>query len=658
MSLGELKNICDLRGIKTIAIVDDLFNIIPEPGNLDRGQYHDFRKKYNKDQDLKRAVASISGTEPQDLPSFDDLDEGDLAPLWNCVCKIRFGKGELDAGYSDTLHDLFNRHSDDVLGALNTVVDLFLLFHRDLGREVTVHGADFEVEEITEAEIVVIDYFLEPNITKEDACDQTSRLVIKVVEAAREVKKAIPSFLLVSSRPQEIDIEEFRNHAKLMKSRFRFFSKEALRTGGVKDMVNLHNLIDASDHTEKIERLIEDWRRGAREAVNSVCKQMLTLDVSDLVYLDCFRLMPEGTSIASYLRWFFTASLNAKITGNLTKNLWQEADTLNLFSVVDESGQVDQSALVKTFDGPSDAIARAYCDILFDETRGSGDFAFPAELSKSNLVEGDLFVCTEDPDKEDYEDVEVRLIMTPSCDLISRTRNENPSAESVLLLPGTLKRVEQGDIENNFAGDFFVGMSGHDEGQLFQIKWDFDHPISVDWSEMCKEGPGRNFRRLGRIRDLYFHRVREKFTNHFNRIGIAAAPLFPHSRSGKVFIKVGKKPHSVMEFSSEDLFVWEIGPIRVKGESKKKYLCQGSPRFIDQLAEVLNSFQSEDAKLVGSAKRSAKHLENTRTYMDIQKPMTLGLRGENDVVEFKRVEKPSRLNLRPKSDLTIVTFID
>ena len=654
MSLGELKNICDLRGIKSIAIVDDIFNI-PEPDNLDREQYYNFRQRYNTDQDMKQAVASISGVELQDLPGFDDLEEDDLAPLWDCMCKVQLGEDELRIDYIDTLRDLFKKHFED----LNTIVALFSLFHKDLGREVTVHGTDFDAEKVAEAEIVVVDYFLEHNISKDEACEQTSHLVIDVVQAARKVKQTVPSFLLVSSSPDDIAVEEFRKSAKLMKSRFRFFSKEALRTGGVKDMVNLHNLIDASDHTDKIERLIEDWRKGASEAVNSVCKQMLALDVSDLVYLDCFRLMPEGTSIANYLRWFLTASLKAKITGNLTKDLWQEADTLNLFSVVDESGQVDQSALVKTFDGPSDAIARAYCNILFDETRGSGDLAFPAELSKSNLVEGDLFVCTKDSGKEDYEGVEVRLVMTPSCDLISRTRNENPSAKSVLLLPGTMKRVKQGDIENNFAGDFFVSMAGHDEGQLFQIKWDFDHPISVDWSEMCKEGPGGNFRRLGRIRDLYFHRVKEKFTNHFTRIGIAAAPLFPHSRSGKVLIKVGKKSHeSVMEFSSEDPFVWEIGPVRVKGESKKKYLYQGSPRFIDQLAEVLNSIQSEDANLADSAKRSAKHLENTRTYMDIQKPMTLGPRGENDVVEFNKVVKHSELTLKSKSDLVIVTFID
>ena len=653
MSLGELKNICDLRGIRSIAIVDDIFNT-PEPDNLDRGQYYNFSQRYNTDQDMKQAVASISGMESQNLPGFDDLEEDDLAPLWDCICKVQLGEDELRIDYIDALRDLFKKHFED----LTTIVALFSLFHKELGRDVTVHGTDFDAEKIAEAEIVVVDYFLEHNISKDEACEQTSHLVIDVVQAARKAKQTVPSFLLVSSSPSDIEVEEFRKSAKLMKSRFRFFSKEALRTGGVKDMVNLHNLIDASDHTEKIERLIEDWQEGASEAVNSVCKQMLTLDISDLVYLDCFRLMPEGTSIANYLRWFLMASLNAKVTGNLTKNLWQEADTLNFFGVVDESGQLDQSALVITFTGPSDAIACAYCDILFDETRGSGDCAFPAELSKNNLVEGDLFVCTKDPGKEDYEGVEVRLVMTPSCDLISRARNENPSAKSVLLLPGTLKKQKQGDIENNFVGDFFVRMVGHDERQLFQIKWDFNHPISIDWSEMCKEGPGRNFKRLGRIRDLYFHRVREKFINRFTRIGIAAAPLFPHPRSGEVFIKYGKKTHSVMEFSSEDLFVWEIGPVRVKGESKKKYLCQGSPRFIDQLTEVLNSIQSEDAKLVGSAKRSAKHLENTRTYMDIQKPMTLGPRGENGVVEFKRVEKPSELNSRPKSNLIIVTFID
>ena len=68
-------------------------------------------------------------------------------------------------------------------------------------------------------------------------------------------------------------------------------------------MVNLHDLIDASGRTETIERLIDDWQRGAQTAISAVRKRMLSLDISDFAYLDCYRLKHEDKSVAQYLRW-------------------------------------------------------------------------------------------------------------------------------------------------------------------------------------------------------------------------------------------------------------------------------------------------------------------------------------------------------------------
>ena len=447
MEVTELKNICDERKIKKIAMVDDVFDV-PAQNYLDRDQYSNFRRRYNPDRELKRAVTWVSGMNAEELPRFEDLSEDILNPLWKSVWKSRINGRRLKAEHSAALENLFLKHSHNVLGMLDTVVKLLSLFRNHLGKSVTVHGTDFEADEVAKAEIVLVDYFLGQNLDKDEYLRRASQVVKDVVAAARSKNRTIPSFLLVSSRPQEIDIEEFRDCAELMKSRFRFFPKESLNTFRVEDMINLHDLIDASNHTEKIERLIEDWWKGANESASSVREQMLRLDVSDLVYLDCFRLMPEGTSIANYLRWFLTALLNAKITSNLTKSLWQDADTLKLFSVVDESGYLDQNTLVKTFDGPSDIIAHAYGNILFDKTRGAENYAFPTQLSGCDLVEGDLFVCPKGQKQKSYEDAEVRLVMTPSCDLIPRVGNKEPSAKSVLLLPGILNK---GNHENKRA---------------------------------------------------------------------------------------------------------------------------------------------------------------------------------------------------------------
>ena len=130
-----------------------------------------------------------------------------------------------------------------------------------------------------------------------------------------------------------------------------------------------------------------------------------------------------------------------------------------------------------------------------------------------------------------------------------------------------------------------------------------------------------------------------------------------------MLIKVenGKKCFkTVMCFSPKDQFVWEIGPVRItlNGRTNEKYVYQASRQFIDKLSEILVHLQIEKPELKGSAERSAGHLKNMQTYMDLVKPMVPGPRGEGNVVEVKKAVKSSNVILNSNSDILIVTFID
>ena len=661
MSLDDLKNICHKREIKKIAIVDDVFDV-PTPDGLNRVNYAKFRQNYNTNNKLRRSVTWVSGEDLEDLPGFDNLHENELAPLWMSTWKPELGGRKLNAQNADALLALFKGHDDDVLGMLTPINELFSLFHNILELSVNVYGTDFDADDIAKAQVVVLDYYLEHNLNKQESLAKVTEVVIAVVKAARNAKRSVPSFLLVSSMPDAVDIEAFSNRAGLMKSRFRFFSKERLLTPRVEDMVSLYDLIDASDRTEIVEQLITDWGKGADQAISAVRERILKLDVSDLVYLDCFRLTHEGTSISNYLLWFLTASLNASVTRNLTKKLWLRADNLKLFSVIDSDGKPDPKTLANTYEGPSEAISHAYSDILFDESRGTGKSAFPAELSNHDLVEGDLFVRMKGKDRKSYKDAEVRLIMTPSCDLLPRMPNQPPSAKSVLLLTGTLEKIEH-DTKSNFEWSYSVRVLEHSRWCLLKIKWDFHHPISVDWQKMCVEGPGKMFKRLGRIRDLYFHRIRDEFSNYFTRIGTEVEPLSPRPMSGKVlimYLERGRKQYRcVMKFTFEERFVWEMGPVRDVGNRKEKYVYQASQKFVRKLTTVLDGLGEENTSWGESAKRSAANLKIMQTYMDLLKPMFPGVRGVDGVVEFKKaMKRKDKLNKSSGANLQIVSFLD
>ena len=656
-SLLELRKICDERGIKRVAMIDDVFDV-PAAEGVDRERYAGFVDRFQSDDGLRREIETVAG-EIRDLPDFEALGDDELEPLWRCVYGAHVPGPKLDTGRVETVRTLFGGHHDGVLDMLDDVRGLLELFWRDLGRDVAVHGAKPGVGDVAAADIVVVDYYLERGCTDEQAAQRTSSIVRDIADAARERKGRVPQFLLVSSRPQAIDASVFREHAGLMSSRFRFFTKAALSTHEVEDLVSLHDLVDASDRTEKIERLVRDWGMGGRKAIESVEQHMLGLDVSDLVYLDYFRLVREGTNIGEYLRWFLTALAGSRMTSSLDRPLWNEARDMKLIEAVDEDGSVDQPTLIKTFDGPSRAIAEAYGEILLDRSRAAGEEGFPGPLAEDDLSEGDLFVRRSEVGTS-YEDAEVRLVMTPSCDLVRRRPGESPAAKNVLLLPGTLIPVDEVKAPE-LAEVYFVDIRGGKRRAALSVKWDFHRPFAVEWGSMSTDGPGEGFERLGRVRELYFHRIREHFAGRLTRVGTRVAPPLPEPRAGEVLIAVDRDGRGmfeqVMEFSAEQRYVWEICPVGEGGSSQCAYVT--SRRFVKALWGQLDKVEAERPEMARHAGIARGALGTLKTHMDLARPMRPVKRGDGGVVEIRKAaRRGDGGKLRTKAKVVVRTYLE
>ena len=655
----ELRKICEERGIKRVAMIDDVFGV-PAAEGVDREQYAEFFGRFQSDDRLRQAVKRVAG-DVRDLPDFEALDDDDLRPLWRCVYGAYVPGRKLGTRQLETVRALFGGHDDSVLDMLDDVQGLLELFWKGLGRRVAVYGARPEAGDVANADIVVIDYYLELRCTAEQAARQTSGIVRDIADAAREVKGRVPQFLLVSSRPQAIDAGAFREHAGLMSSRFRFFTKRALGDPGVEDLVSLHDLVDASDRTEKIERLVRDWAVGGRKAIESVEQHMLRLDVSDLVYLDYFRLVNEGTNIGEYLLWFLATLAGSRMTTSLDRRLWNEARDMRLIEAVDEDGSVDQHTLIKTFDGPSRAIAEAHGEILLDRSRASGERGFPGPLAADDLSEGDLFVRHSEAGASSYVGAEVRLVMTPSCDLVRRRPGVDPAAKNVLLLPGTLIPVDEVKPPDP-AEVYFVDAQGEGKRAALGVRWDFHRPLTVEWGAMSGDGPGEGFERLGRVRELYFHRIRDHFSRRLTRVGTRVAPPLPEPRDGEVLVAVdgdGRKQFMrVMEFSAKQRYIWEIGSVDKDGKSQYAYVT--SRRFVKALWERLEDVEAEHAEkepraggvvcaLVGSLK----------THMDLARPMRAGRRGKEGVIEIRKaIRREDSGKLKSQAKIIVRTYLE
>lgn len=647
-------------------MVDDVFDT-PAPELLDREAFAAFRTEYNRNAELRQAIVRVAGRAPEVLGAFDDLEDRDVHPLWTALYRTRMNFRRLAAAHAATVRALFEGHGHDLLAMLDLVVELLSLFKKDLGRLVTVHGSDYDAEAVAKADIVLVDFFLGQNITRERALELSTKAVSDVADAARAAGRAPPSFLLVSSRPEEIEIDKFQARADLMKSRFRFFPKAALTAENIDELVSLHDLVDAANRASVVESLLDDWRAGAKNAVDVVYGRMLELDVSDLVYLDCFRLTHEGVTVANYLRWFLTASLHARVTGELDKSIWRKAENLRLFEVLNEGGQLDPSTLVKTFDGPSDAIAHAYGDILFDETRATGEDAFPSAITAADLVEGDLFVKPKGRDRKGYDGAEVRLVMTPSCDLIPRAKGLPPAAKTVLLVPGTMHVMADQDMDADVAkSDLdFVRVRERGEWRTFHLAWKHKSPAAIEWDTISTAGVGPGFKRLGRLRELYFHRIRELFANQFTRIGTEVPPLFPRSRGGRVLIAVTTAGRTtfekVMEFPASDGLVWEIGPVELRkadGRSEKVHLYQGSRKLAKRMTQALDAVPAGNAALRAAADDCRALLNDMGTYMDLMRPMKAGTRGKRGCVDFKKalLEVNQKAAVKTEAKIVVVSY--
>ena len=322
--------------------------------------------------------------------------------------------------------------------------------------------------------------------------------------------------------------------------------------------------------------------------------------------------------------------------------------------MLDEAANSDPP-LPTTFLGPSESVGHTYGEILFDGSRGHGEAAFPGELSRSDLVEGDLFVLPRNCGRERYNNARVLLVMTPSCDLRPRAPHAPPTARNVLLLPGELKLVTRETKGSSLADADYVRVQEGGTYLLLQVTWEHDRPLSKTWSEMITCGPGVGYVRLGRIRDLYFHKVRDQFLQKLSRIGTEVAPLLPHAKDGEVSIRVrGGRHLPVMEFSSSQRLLWEVGPVRVKDKSHPVYVYQASREFIDVVSRSLAKLAESQAEHSESIRECTSILQDMGTYLDLIRPGREGNHGLAGKVQLKAIDRDGR---KPRSQANLLVLV-
>ncbi len=333
---------------------------------------------------------------------------------------------------------------------------------------------------------------------------------------------------------------------------------------------------------------------------------MLEFDVSDFVYLDSYKLYREGTALGTYLRWLMTANLQSKVPEHLHRPIWGEAEALR---VLDEAsmptGVPIEDALVKAFERPSRALQEAYASVVMDQTRSTVS-PFPAPIARDNIVEGDLFVERRDGA---YAGAQVLIVLTPTCDLVLRGGRTTPKAASVLLLPGTLRRVDITKSEVEYVRVASASSGGGMQIETFTVEWNYKAVSSLPWRELSS-GALDGYDRLGRMREPYFDHVRDRFTESITKKGWQVLPLDPAACAGEVHVRTFSKPGRpeyklLFSFHKEEELVWTFlaaiwrvkpaseptpvaggpkAPASVGPAESDKFLVHATRAFLDRLA--------------------------------------------------------------------------
>lgn len=665
--LSVLKDLFEKRNVTHVSIIDDVLDV-PETSGLSQDRFERFVQEYNANAGLRAALGRSSSETSNTLPSFDDLSTMDLEPIWLCYRNSYLGFEPLSKSCNSYLCNLFEGHVDNVQEQLRSVRKILELFRVELGLSVSVYGnEDQNIAKIASTQIVIVDYFLVRD-SANASYEKVKEFVEKVVNMARESNKPIPLFLLVSAHESSVDSERLRKGCKLMRSRFQFFPKSSVRSTNVEEMVRIYVLVGAFEGMETIEKLFTDWRCGVQDAVSLVHDQMLSLSISDLVCLDKFRLTNEGVSIGNYFRRFMTEYLSAIIDRKLDDGLWNDANRSDIFGLVREAGELrrELDGPVVSDEGPSEVMFEAYSSITFDDKRHDQNCSH----IRSELMEGDVFVYADVSVVDAYDNARVLLVITPSCDLVQRREGEAPRAGSVVLLPGFLRYISGAEKGKDFSQEVVVQIKEAARCKTFRIEWQHRDPVTRKWEDIQKEGVARGFKRLGRVREPYFQRVRNDFTKVLTRIGTETPPLLPLSKRGKVIVTVwrgAKEPsyETVKEFSPDELMLWEIGSIRGIGDAKGERVYQVSLPFILALAKCLENVDSRDSdpELAKAAQKAAERLDSLEVWIDLLTSKKAGYRGPPALIRFVKATKSSEFSQNkfkkdPKCDLHIFLSAD
>ena len=475
----ELRKLLEDSGIRKAVVIDDVFDDVPRPDELDEGNWSNFFDDLGEDghKFLADQYLGYENASPDDLRVSQEF----IALVWENRTRLpQEAYGHLFLEYEDT-----KRTERTRLDQLASALESLDLTCTKMGRELD--------EGAKEAELLFVDLFLGFHQSEDDM----NRAIQRVEELVSGRKQNPPLVVLMSRSPRlQEKRDEFRDKAGLLGSTFRVVSKADLAEEGTLETI-LTRLAMHYQDAKRVAGFVHAWDTGLDQARKNFIQVLRRLDLSDLAQVRALLLEFEGQKLGDYLFDVADRVLQHEI----------ESDSDTIGAAL-ELNKIDLNKYpAPHLAGSSDLQDLVHRMVFLHSDR----LRLSKEGDKVQLQFGDL-LRWKSADGTAFSD-DVSLVVSPACDLV---RN---GVERVMLLSGKLGDLEPKDWSYGRHPVRTSIVILPDEDRKW-IKWNLKDVKALSWSELddlFREQ--ERLSRIGRLREIYAIEIQQMLLADFGRIG-------------------------------------------------------------------------------------------------------------------------------------------
>ena len=477
--MTALPKLLEESGIRKAVVIDDVFDAVPRPDELNEADWTIFFDDLGDDGNTLLAKLH---------PGYEDASPGALRESQTFISVVWENRKNLPSSACDPLFSEYETTNATERTRLDSLVTAL----ENLGLTCTTIGRDPN-EEAKEADLIIVDLFLGYQ-QSEDDIDRAVRRVKELVEDRIQN----PPLIVLMSRSTRLQDKrnDFRDNAGLLGSTFRVVIKADLAVSGKLETL-LRRLATHYKDAKRVAGFIHAWDSGLDQARKNFIKILRRLDLPDLAQIKALLLDFDGQMLGEYLLDVADRVLQYEIEGN---NKTIEAAI--------ELNNID----LDKYPAPHLAGSPDLQDLMHRMIYLHSDrLRLSEEDDKVQLQFGDV-LRWKNEDRAVFRD-DVSLVVTPACDL---ARNR---VERVMLLSGKLESLEPKNWSYRANPVRTPIVILPDEDRKW-IKWDLKNIKVLRWSELdALFDEPEKLSRIGRLREVYAIEIQQKMLADIGRIG-------------------------------------------------------------------------------------------------------------------------------------------